>query len=264
MNPATARRRMDLPAGDAVLDVIQEGQGPAVVLLPSSLRDSLDFDPLAQALAQAGFAVLRPQPRGMGRSSPPPPGMTLATLAADVAHVIAQLAEGPAVVVGHAYGHWVARVTDHLHPAQVRGVVALGAGARVFPAGVGDALATASDPALPREDRLAALRWAMFAPGNDPSPWLEGWYPQWRSAYRAAAQTPPPALWWDHSHAPLLDLQGAQDRWRPEATRDDLRRVLGARVTVRQIDQAGHALVPEQPLAIAQAVSEWAQQIGHR
>ena len=45
------RQRALLRIGDAALDVISEGTGPALVLLPSSLRDSLDFDLLASLLA---------------------------------------------------------------------------------------------------------------------------------------------------------------------------------------------------------------------
>src|SRR5207247_434295 len=119
--PDSAPSRELVQLADASIDLIAEGAGPAIVLLPSSLRDSEDFDLLASLITAAGFRVLRPQPRGMGRSSPPPPGMTLATLAADVAGIIERKADGPAVVVGHAYGHWVARLTDLLHPEQVRG-----------------------------------------------------------------------------------------------------------------------------------------------
>lgn len=258
---APPRRRELLAHGDARLDVLIEGIGPALVLLPSSLRDSLDFDHLAGLLAGEGFQVLRPQPRGMGRSSPPPAGMTLETLAGDVAAVIEQLAQGPAIVVGHAYGHWVARLTDLRHPQRVRGVVALGAAAREFPAGMAESLAIASDPGRPRDDRLAALRHCMFAPGNDPTPWLEGWYPQWRAAYRFASQWPARDTWYGQGHAPLLDLQGAQDAWRPPSTRQELAQALGERVTVETIEGAGHALAPEQPEAIARAVAAWARGI---
>ncbi len=255
------RQRALLQIGDAALDVISEGTGPALVLLPSSLRDSLDFDLLASLLAEAGFQVLRPQPRGMGRSSPPPEGMTLATLADDVAGVIAHFASGPALVVGHAYGHWVARMTDLRHPERVRGVVALGAAARVFPAGMAESLALASDPTLADAARLEALRHCMFAPGNDPRPWLAGWHPQWRRAYREASASPPRDSWFNQGHAPLLDLHGAQDAWRPASSRQELAQALGSKVTVEVIDQAGHALVPEQPQAIARAVTAWAQRI---
>lgn len=261
MSVAAARRRELLRLGPASIDVIVEGTGPAIVLLPSSLRDSEDFDTLAELLVAEGFQVLRPQPRGMGRSSPPPEGMTLETLAADVAGVVAHLAQGPAVVVGHAYGHWVARVTDLRHPQHVRGVVVLGAAARQFPPGMAEALAIASDPVRPEAERLAALRLCMFAPGNDPRGWLLGWYPQWRAAYRQAGQLPPKDTWFPHANAPILDLQGALDAWRPPATRRELADVLGDRVTVQEIADAGHALVPEQPHAIARAIADWARRL---
>lgn len=259
------RRRELLQLGDVQIDVIVEGAGEgageaagaALVLLPSSLRDSEDFDELAALLAAEGFRVLRPQPRGMGRSSPPPAGMTLDTLADDVAGVLAALASGPAIVVGHAYGHWVARLTDLRHPRQVRGVVVLGAAARQFPPGMAEALAVASDPARSDDERLAALRLCMFAPGNDPRPWLQGWHPRWRDAYRKAALHPPRDEWYERGHAPLLDLQGAQDPWRPPATRRALADALGSQVTVQEIADASHALVPEQPQAVARAIVDW-------
>ena len=263
MSELASRRRELLQVGEARIDVIVdgEGEGETIVLLPSSLRDSEDFDLLADLLAVEGFQVLRPQPRGMGRSSPPPPGMTLETLANDVAGVIAQLASGPAVVVGHAYGHWIARITDLRHPQHVRGVVVLGAAARQFPRGMAEAMAIASDPLRPEEERLAALRRCMFAPDSDPRVWLQGWHPQWRAAYREAGQQPPKDVWFPHANAPILDLQGAQDAWRPPATRRELAEVLGARVTVEEIAHAGHALVPEQPHAVARAIADWVRRL---
>ncbi|UUX95011.1 alpha/beta fold hydrolase [Aquabacterium sp. J223] len=193
----------------------------------------------------------------MGDSSPPPPGMTLDTLANDVALTIRRLADGPAVVVGHAYGHWVARVTDLRHPSLVRGVVVLGAAAKEFPPGLVEQLAIASDPAQPEARRLQALQASMFAPGHDPRPWLEGWYPQWRTAYRQAGQQPPKDVWFGRTHSPILDLQGAQDPWRPLATRNELKDLLPDRVTVQVIEHASHALVPEQPKAVADAIVGW-------
>jgi len=243
------------------LEVLVDGHGPALVLLPSSLRDATDLAPLAQRLAAQGFQVLRPQPRGMGRSSPPPPDMTLATLADDVALAVTRLADGPAVIVGHAYGHWVARVTDVQHPRVVRGVVLLAAGAAQFPSGLVEALAVASDPQQPEAKRLQALAFSMFAPGNDPRPWLDGWHPQWRDAYRRAALQPPRAVWASVAHAPMLDLQAADDAWRPAASRKQWQDLFGDRVTVEVIAGAGHALVPEQPDAVAAALVRWVRQL---
>ena len=246
-------------ADEAQIDVCVDGGAdrPAIVLLPSSQRDSSDFDELAQALVRAGFRVLRPQPRGMGRSSPPPPDMTLHTLAADVAQTIEHLGGGKAIVAGHAFGHFVARVTDLDHPQRVRGVVVLAGAARLIAPELQQALDLAADTTAAEATRLASLRLAFFAPGNDPSVWLAGWHPQWRDAYRRAASIPPKSTWWPVTHAPILDLQAAEDPWRPRHTSDELRAVIGDRVTVRVIPGASHALIPERPAAVVAAIVEW-------
>jgi len=248
-----------LAGGGCPIDVLVDGAGPALVLLPSSQRDSLDFDRLANALAAHRFKVLRPQPRGMQRSGAALPGLSLADLAHDVARVTAAFGEGRAIVAGHAFGHYVARVADLEHPARVRGVVAIAAAARVFPPGLAQALDTAADAARPTAERLAALQHAFFAPGNDAGAWLDGWHPDLREVYRAAAAVPPKDAWWPVSHAPLLDLQAACDPWRPPATRDELRRVLPHQVSVMLIGQASHALPVEQPQAVADAIAAWAR-----
>ena len=68
VSAAQAERTHNIVTHDEVrIDVIAEGSGPPVVLLPGRGRDSLDFDDLAAGIAKAGFRVLRPQPRGAGR-----------------------------------------------------------------------------------------------------------------------------------------------------------------------------------------------------
>src|SRR6185503_1289934 len=100
---------MIVTRGDAHLEVLAEGQGPGIVLLPSLGRGAADFDPIAERLAGAGFRVLRPQPRGIGRSTGSWDNVTLQDLAADIAAVIEHADNGPAFVVGHAFGNRVAR-----------------------------------------------------------------------------------------------------------------------------------------------------------
>jgi pimeloyl-ACP methyl ester carboxylesterase len=253
------QRRERLVSGPVQIDVLVDGGGPAVVLLPSSQRDSLDMDDLAGRIAAAGFLVLRPQPRGMAGSLGPMEQLTLNDLAQDVALVIERLGGGPAVVAGHAFGHFVARVADLNHPALVRGVAVLAGAARSYPPALTAALDLAADSTRPREERLAALRLAFFAPGHDASVWLDGWHPALRDIYRQAAATPPKSAWWPVSHAPVLDLQAACDPWRPAASRLELQDALGGRVTVQVIEQASHALLPEQPAAVAAALTTWAR-----
>jgi len=243
---------------DVVIDAPRNDPGPSLVLLPSSQRDSLDFDAVAHALALRGHRVLRPQPRGMGRTTLPLDHLTLHVLAQDVIDTVYALGDGRAVLVGHAFGHFIARVADLDHPRCVRGVVVAGAAARVFPAGMAESLDIASDARQPEDLRRAHLQRAFFAPGNDPGAWLEGWHPELRALYRAAGAVPAKDRWWTVAHAPLLDLQGANDPWRPPASRAELQDLLGAdRVTVQVIDQASHALVVEQPVAVAGAIARW-------
>ena len=151
-----------------VIETIVEGQGPAVVLLPSLARDSEDYDAVADGLVRNGLRVLRPQPRGIGRSSGPLEDITLHDFARDVAEVIRQLGGGRAVVVGHAYGNWVARMTAVDHPALVRGVAIAAAASKQYDLSLRAEIDKAGDPALPEAVRLAALRKAFFAPAQRP------------------------------------------------------------------------------------------------
>ena len=84
-----AERRTELVRyGDVQVEVVAEGLGPAVVLLPSLARDSDDYDQVAEGLVASGFRVLRPKPRGIGRSTGPMTNITLHDLARDIAEVI--------------------------------------------------------------------------------------------------------------------------------------------------------------------------------
>src|SRR5580700_5817445 len=113
---STARTRelvhtKDKSGKDVTIEVIEEGRGPLIVLLPSLGRDSEEFDPAAERIAAAGFRVLRPQPRGYERSAGPMENITLHDLARDLAAVIEHENAGPAILAGHAFGHFVAKTT---------------------------------------------------------------------------------------------------------------------------------------------------------
>jgi len=252
-----SHRRYVISRDDVTIDVIDEGNGPLMVLLPSAGRDSEDYDKVAEGLAMAGFRVLRPQPRGAGKSTGLTEGITLHDLANDVALTIENAQDGQAIIVGHAFGNWVARMTAADHPGLVRGVAILAAAAKKYPAALAEAVTKCADLTLPDHERLKHLRYAFFAPGNDATAWLTGWYPEVNASQRAAGLATPQEAWWGAGGAPLLDLQAALDHFRPRETADDLREELGERVTVVTIADAGHALVPEQPSAVVEALLDW-------
>jgi len=257
LNSVIGRSRDFVRYDDVVLDVIVEGGGPAIVLLPSLARDSEDYDEVAEGLTAAGFCVLRPQPRGIGHSTGPMTGLTLHDFARDIAEVIKALGGGWAVVVGHAYGNWIARMTAVDYPEHVHGVVIAAAAAKSYPPELSAAVTNAGDLALPDEERLAALRFGFFAPGNDPTVWLTGWHPQVRGSQRAAAAATRQEEWWSGGTVPLLDLQAEKDPFKPPAKRNEMKDEFGDRVTVAVIADASHALIPEQPKAVVDALVAW-------
>jgi pimeloyl-ACP methyl ester carboxylesterase len=242
---------------DVQIDVVIDGSGPSVVLLPSPARDSDDYDEIAEGLAAAGFRVLRPKPRGIGRSAGPMSKISLHDFARDIAEVVKKLGGGKAVVVGHAYGNWVARMIAADHPDLVRGVVIAAAAAKQYAPELSTAVTNAGNLSLSDEQRLAALQFGFFAPGNDPTVWLKGWHPEIRDSQRAAAAAVKQDEWWSGGTVPLLDLQAANDPFKPEAKRNEMKDEFGSRVTVMVIPNASHALIPEQPKAVVEALSRW-------
>ena len=179
--PATATV-IDDTARDVRLEVLVEGAGEDVVLVPSALRGATDFAPLQATLADAGYRTLALHPRGAGNSRGPTDGLTLRDLADDVASVVEHLGSGPAHLVGHALGNIVVRAAASYRPEVVGTVTVMPCGghdlgAHPVPPDVLGAFVRCHDTTLPEAERLEALRVAFFAPGNDARSWLDGWWP---------------------------------------------------------------------------------------
>ena len=256
---AEGRSRQIVDVGNAKIDMIVEGQGHLIVLLPSTGRSSDDFDVLALELAKEGFRVLRPQPRGIGGSVGPMKDVSFHDFANDIAAIIKHQGGGPAIIAGHAYGNWIARTVATDHPELVRGVAMVAAGAKTWPRKLSDAITTINDRSQPTATRLKALEIAFFAPGNDASSWLEGWHKEVTESQRAAGANTKRESWWACGTAPILDLQAADDPFRPRDTIDELKKEFGDRVTVVVVPNASHALPAEQPAAVVRAIVAWAR-----
>ncbi len=263
--PARAEPEWEIAFYDDVrIEVIAEGRGPLIVMLPSRGRGAEDFDGVADELVKAGFRVLRPQPRGAALSRGPMQNLTLHDLARDVAAVIRNAGDGgPAIIVGHAFGSWVARMTAIDHPELVRGVVMVAAAAKAYPLGfpgaeeLSEAVQKSGDFALPPSERLRYLRLAFFAPNSDARVWLEGWHPAADKVQSAAGRATQQSEWWSGGGVPLLDLQGALDPFKPRATSNEMRDEFGERASIVVIPDASHALIQERPDTVAAAILAW-------
>ena len=251
-------RAVEGPAGD--VEVHTAGMGPLVVLVPSVGRGAEDFVDLAHRLAEGGYLAACPQPRGIGGSTGALRGMSMADLAADVAAVITTLVEpgARAVVAGHAFGNRVVRMVATDHPDLVAGVALLACGGAV-PATpeVDQALHRVFDESLPEEEHLAAVATAFFAPGNDATVWRGGRYPAVAAAQGRANIETSADTWWSAGSAPVLVVQPADDVVAVPANAEAVVRDLGERATLVTVPQAGHALLPEQPTAVAEHLLDW-------
>ena len=241
--------------GAVAIDTYVDGDGPTLVILPSYGRDGgADFDDITAQAVRAGWRVLRPQPRGVAGSRGPMEGVTLHDLADDVAAVIRTLGGGRAVLLGHAFGHAVSRMVATDHPNLVTAVILAASQASKVPPDIASTPLLAGDLSRPEADRLEALRRAFFAPGHDARPWLAGWYPATLIMQHAAAQAVPLSAYWACGQAPMLEVFGTLDPFKPQAYWRELSDALGDRVTSVRIEDASHALFPEQPDRVAQAI----------
>jgi len=179
-------------------------------------------------------------------------------LAADLLRVARQLAAPPFDLVGHAFGNRVVRCAAADAPSEVGRIALIGAGGSVpgSPAAYA-ALQRAMDIGLPDDQRFEALQQSLFAEGNDPTSWLDGWHATAIAAQGAALRATPESDWADAGSAQVLVVQGLDDVLAPPVNGRELVDRLGARAALIEIANAGHAMLPEQPLAIATALIDF-------
>ncbi|GAC1364497.1 MAG: alpha/beta hydrolase [Acidimicrobiales bacterium] len=247
------------PADHAAgLGRVVRGEGDPIVLLPSLGRPGSDFDSLAEALGDRGWQTIVIDLHGSGRSAQVEPATDLHAMARDVADVALQVCDGPFHVLGHAFGNRVARCMAADAPETVRSLILLGCGGRV----PGDDVARAAlercfEPGLSPERHSDAVSTAFFAsPGAVPSEWLQGWSTAGAAGQSAASAATDVADWWiPPAPIPVLAIVGRDDRISPPENARSLVEALGLRGRLVEIADAGHALLPEQPAGVLDAVA---------
>jgi pimeloyl-ACP methyl ester carboxylesterase len=219
-----------------------------VLLLPSLGRSVDDLADLGAALIAEGHRVVSIELCQLG-------GGTLGELADQ----IARRSAGPVDLVGHAFGNRVARLVAARHPTVVRSIVLLGAGGEVpGDPDAREALARCFD-GLPAAEHLASVRTAFFGPRSIvPPAWIAGWDRACALAQQRALEASGDdgvVLAVGHD---LLVVQGLADRIAPpENGRGLVERAhaAGHRAELVEVAGAGHALLPEQPDEVTQAVA---------
>ena len=267
LTPATVEIQRQQFDSDAVtieaLVAGNEGADEVIVLLAGRGCGAMCFIGFLPLLADAGFRAVALNPRGADGSRGSLDNLTLHDFAADVARVIEQMGVGPVHVLGHGFGNRVARCVASDRPELVAGLVLLGAGGQVK----GDvealeALERLYVPELSQDQTLAALQTALFAPGSDASVWADmPVFPELAGAQNAADRDTPREDWLAGGVAPMLVIQGRHDRITPPANGRWLRERFGERVLLVELANSGHALLPEQPDEIVDAIVEFVGEV---
>ncbi|GAA3546758.1 alpha/beta hydrolase [Kribbella ginsengisoli] len=117
----------ELSVNGLTMHVVEQGEGPLVLLLHGFPDSWYAWRHVIQPLADAGYRVVAPDQRGYGGTDAPPDiaDYSILHLVGDVVALIHALGEENAVVVGHDWGAPVAWHTALLRPDLVRGVAGL-------------------------------------------------------------------------------------------------------------------------------------------
>ena len=246
---------------DSNIEYFSQGQGEPIVLLPFGGLTVGYMDALSQDLADAGYRVVRINFRGSGKSTGSGEGVTLHTLAGDVAGVIQALKLGPTNVAGHAFGNRVARTLAADHPELVRTVILFAAGGKVPPTPNGEhALKTIFDPASTDADVLSDMKYMVGDPANIPMAWQiirPCRAPEVAGIEGTAMKNTPLKDWWaPPGQMKYLVVQGTDDQIAPSKNGELLKQEMGARVTLVAFSGAGHLfLVTEAEKTAATVIS---------
>jgi pimeloyl-ACP methyl ester carboxylesterase len=249
-----------LTSGDETRGYYVSGTGPTVVLLASLARAASDFNELVLVLNETGYRTIAIDPPGIGESTlMDKDGMTGHDLAEGVHEVVEK--EVPAgdkiVVLGHAFGNRIARTYAADYPEKVAATILAAAGGKVpISPKARDALSKSLWTFMPDWWRRPKVRYAFFSDGNAvPDYWMGGWSIRTAGLQVETVNNTRVEDYWSGGTAPLLVVQAMDDTIAPpEHTAVLLKQEFGDRVTVAEIENAGHALFPEQPEKISQAV----------
>ncbi|MBU26099.1 MAG: hypothetical protein CMD99_08740 [Gammaproteobacteria bacterium] len=253
-------REIEIKLNKSTIVVESWGEGTPIVLLHGGSGPITGFGGLAPMLAEKGFRVLMINRRGFGGSKGPLDNINLHDYAEDVAGVVKNLVGSPVHILGHAYGNRVARCFSTDYPNLTKTVILLAAGGEV----PGEekawaALEQLSEPNLSRSEQVKLARASLFSP-QAPSSVINRWLDarqvslDGQAAVQLANRATPLEDWWEAGSSQMLVIQGLDDRIAPPGNGRNLRNRLKGRVTLIDLENAGHAMHVEQPEKIVEHI----------
>lgn len=256
--------------GNVTLWVEERGSGVPILFISGLGYSNWCWHEMAEALSRR-HRVITFDNRGTGRSDAPEDGYSITQFADDAAGVLEALGTGPAHVVGHSMGGYIAVTLAVRQPALVRSLVLIGTssggdGSLPVPAATSDAWKTAVK--LPPADFAAATMPFSFATGwSDAHPDRFGkllaqrlQFPTatepWKKQFRAASDFGRDGIDVSSIHVPVLIVHGTDDRVVPYANGQRLARQL-PQARLESMEGAGHLCYLEEPARSHAMIEQW-------
>lgn len=219
-------------------------------MVPSLGRPATDFSVLAVDLELAGYIPHLIEPPARFGGEP-----TLHDLAAELMSRTEIAGIDRFHLVGHAFGNRLSRCVTADYPGRVESLTLLAAGGLVEPEPlIWESLAKCFDESLPEQEHLKHVATAFFAAGNDASVWSDGWMHDVMAYQRGAVLRTDRNDWWPAQVSRVLVVQGLQDAIAPVENGRRYRAESAPHAQLVEIDGAGHAMLPEQPARITEAL----------
>ncbi len=232
-----------------------------VTFLPSLGREATDFMELSRKVEMQGFSIDIVDFVSLKRDEAPNNFEDYAKIFSP--HILAGYEfrdDEKVAIVGHAFGNRVARKIASRKPERVSAVVLLAAGGQVpMEPKAEQSLKNIFNPLRSYKSRMKDVEYAFFADGNEvPVYWKRGWHTKTAMAQaEAVANSAGDDSWHCAGGVPMLIVQSMQDRIAPIENAYALKEKCPQEVEIVEVQNAGHALLPEQPEAVAKAVLDF-------
>lgn len=251
---------------NALVWTTPQPEAGTIIALPGSGGDVTRFADLGPLLADAGYRLVALNQRGIMGSTGELDNLTLHDYAADVAAVIDALGLERAHVLGWALGNRIMRVVATDFPDKVASVSLIAAGGLAEPlTAPGELAALLGDADLSETEKAALARRTLFSPASDEALVLKyvrtlNYWNEARASQTQANRATPLEQWWAGGDGPMLIVQGLDDKTAPPENGIRMQAEFGERVTLVNLENAGHLMGMEQPRATADAIIQFLRQ----
>jgi pimeloyl-ACP methyl ester carboxylesterase len=115
------------------------------------------------------------------------------------------------------------------------------------------------EPNLTEAEKLRLARRTLFSPHTDEQIVLDfvralKYWPDARRSQRLANRNTPLEQWWAGGNGPMLIIQGVDDKTAPPENGSRMKLEFGERITLVDLEAAGHAMGLEKPRETAAAI----------